>query len=295
MAPGGSTAESGASRATRRLIINADDFGFSDGVSRGIMEAHIAGGVTSASMMVNTPGFDAAARLAARTPSLDLGLHLNLTVGPPVAPADRVSSLLDLERGEFVSLGVLVRRALGGQLRPEHVAAECAAQLDRLRSAGITPSHIDSHRHVHALPGVLTAVASAAIEAGVRIVRAPLEPLAINSFQLPALVTKALILGAWLSGEHARAIDGRFIRVDHFRGISLQGISDFAAGLRKTIEALPAGTTELMVHPGHADPELRALDGYADARERELEVLLSGELPRVARDAGVSLISFAEL
>ena len=145
------------------------------------------------------------------------------------------------------------------------------------------------------LPGGLRAVEAAAIEAGVRVVRAPLEPLAIHPFHFSAVLTKTLILGAWLSGEHARAIDSRFNRVNHFRGISLQGIGNFAAGLRKTIEALPPGTTELMVHPGHADAELRALDGYADARERELQALLSGALSRLAREAGVELGSFADL
>jgi predicted glycoside hydrolase/deacetylase ChbG (UPF0249 family) len=246
-------------------------------------------------MMANTPGFEAAVRRAAQSPTLDIGLHLNLTVGPPIAPPDRVSSLLDRKQEMFVPLRVLVLRALRGQIRLEHVAAECAAQIDRLRSAGITPTHLDGHRHVHALPGFLAPVAASAFEAGIGVIRAPLEPLMTFSTRFPALLTKALVTASWFSSGTAGKADGRFRRVDHFRGISLQGGKDFEQRFLTLIERLPAGTTELMVHPGHADAELRKLDSYTDARERELAVLSAPRIADWLRLADVDLISFREL
>src|SRR6266576_2646393 len=96
----------------RLLVINADDLGFAPGVNRGILEAHLAGTLSSASMMVNTPAFHAAAELVQRdAPRLGVGLHLNLISGKPLA---LVPSLIDPTTGAFYPLNVLTRRALGG-------------------------------------------------------------------------------------------------------------------------------------------------------------------------------------
>ena len=133
--------------------MNADDFGFSAGVNRGILEAHAAGVVSSVSVLVNTPGWpDARDRLRAIGGTLGVGLHLNLTTGAPLTTAPSLTTPPPTAR--FHSLAALVARALTGRLDPAHVSAECAAQLARLREAGVRVTHIDSHRHVHVLPGV---------------------------------------------------------------------------------------------------------------------------------------------
>src|SRR3954447_11297512 len=157
----------------RLLVINADDFGFAPGVNRGIVEAHRAGSLSSASMMVNTPAFQEAVALA-RTdaPRLGIGLHLNLVTGRPLSA---VPTLVDEATGAFHSLEVLARRALAGQVDATDVRRECDAQLAALRAAGIAPTHLDSHRHAHVLPGILPAVTACAHEAAVRIVRRPLD------------------------------------------------------------------------------------------------------------------------
>src|SRR5207237_814650 len=101
----------------RRLIVNADDFGLSDGVNRAISEAHAAGTVSSASLLVNAPGFADAVRRARAAPALGVGLHFNLTMGAPVSPATAVPSLCDRRTGRFWSLW---RRATGGAPLPRH-------------------------------------------------------------------------------------------------------------------------------------------------------------------------------
>src|SRR5215204_4456957 len=128
----------------RILVINADDLGFAPGVNSGILEAHAAGTVSSASMMATTPAFaEAAERVQREAPRLSVGLHLNLVVG---APLSSVPSLVDSATGEFCPLDVLVRRSLAGQVDPAEVRRECEAQLAALVATGITPTHIDSHR-----------------------------------------------------------------------------------------------------------------------------------------------------
>src|SRR2546422_5855984 len=97
----------------------------------------------------------------------------------------------------FHSLAALVARALTGRLDPAHVAAECAAQLARLREAGVRVTHIDSHRHVHVLPGVWGVVIETARRGGVPVVRVPLEPLSPRAASWRALLKQATLAAAW--------------------------------------------------------------------------------------------------
>src|SRR5881392_1275022 len=164
----GSAGTTGAAAMTDapRLVVNADDFGLSAGVNRGILEAYAAGVVSSVSVLVNAPGWtDAVPRLRDLGPGIGVGLHLNLTMGRPVSWG---GSLADARTGRFHTLRALVARAFAGRLDPGDVAIECAAQLARLRNAGLVVTHLDSHRHVHVLPGVWGPVVETARREGIR-------------------------------------------------------------------------------------------------------------------------------
>src|SRR5947199_9989963 len=187
----------GATPDERRLVVNADDFGFSAGVNRGILEAHAAGVGSSVSVLVNTPGWpDALRRLRdlGPAPGLGVGLHLNLTMGRPVSWG---GNLADARTGRFHTLRALVARAFAGRLDPGDVAIECAAQLARLRNAGLVATHPDSHRHVHVLPGVWGAVVEAARAPAVPVVRVPLEPWRVNPANWGAALRQAALRMAW--------------------------------------------------------------------------------------------------
>lgn len=272
----------------RRLIINADDLGLTDGVTRGILGAHEAGVVTSASMMVNTPGFEDAVRRVAGHPALSIGLHLNLTVGEPVADPVTVASLLDAGSGRFLPLGRLLRRVLSGRIRPEHVIQECDAQIGRLRAAGIGVTHLDSHRHIHAFPGLLEPIVVATRRAGIPVLRRPIEPLGPHLRRIQATLKKAALGAAWRDHHFPQELSG----ADHFRGLSCRTGGHFALDLLEVLDELPPGTTELMVHPGHPDPALGLWDSYADGREAELAALCSERVQRRLRRGDLSLVSF---
>jgi len=256
----------------RRVVINADDLGLSVLVNEGIEEAVRAGVVTSASLMVNTPGFDDAVRRArALGGRLGVGLHFTLTTGRSVAPAAAVPSLLD-GAGRFLPLGRLLRRALAGGVRPEEVRREADAQLARLRAAGIVPTHADSHRHVHAFPAMRGALAAAAAAAGVTVIRRPLEPLWARPTGLAGIVKRALVAAAWaVPSRGPRPRPG----AASFRGIALLGVPRFQEDLLALLDALPEGSTEVMVHPGKDDPSVAAWDPYIAGRAVELAALLS--------------------
>jgi len=268
----------------RRLIINADDLGISPGVNRGIFDAHAAGTVTSASLLANAPGLaDAITRLRDAS-TLHVGLHLNLTAGAPVAQSGDVTSLWDPRTGEFFPLSRLVRRALMGRVAPDDVAAECTAQLARLRSLGVNVGHIDAHRHVHALPGVWKPVAAVARRAGVRAVRVPRETILPGRVRLGRVLVAASLRAALRLAVNGRGHDRDLGRADHFRGLDLLGAPDFQRRLLALLDQLQPGTTELMVHPGYVDRDLSAWDSYTTGRERELTALCSLEVrDRLAR------------
>ena len=257
----------------------------SDGVTRGILEAHRAGAVTSASMVANAPGFDGAVRAARTDPGLDLGLHFNLTIGPPLSPAASIPSLCD-GRGRFLSLGALIRRSIRGGIDSEHVVRECRAQLERLRESGITATHLDAHRHAHLLPGVWAGVVTVARAAGVPL-RVPLEP-----FSGGRVGAKLALRIAWRFAARAVPAPAPVLRV---RGIGLLGGARFADRLIRILDRLPPGDTELVVHPGYADADLLAWDPYGVEREWELAALRSSKvLTRLAQGA-FRLARFADL
>lgn len=144
-----------------RLIVNADDFGYSPGVNRGIIEGFEKGVVRSTTIMANMPAFEDAVNLALETPGLSVGLHFNLTSGPCLTGC---CTLTD-KRGMFV-------RGLDySKTDPRDVRRELGVQMQRLLQRGIIPSHIDSHHHVHAQPVVAEAVSLVA-----RRMRLPVRP-----------------------------------------------------------------------------------------------------------------------
>ena len=277
----------------RLLVINADDLGFAPGVNRGIVEAHEAGTLSSASMMVNTPAFgEAAALVRERVPTLGVGLHLNLLAGRPLAV---VPTLADPRSGEFYSFGELARRAMIGRVSASDVRRECDAQLAALAAEGISITHLDSHRHTHALPGVLPAVLASARAAGVRVVRRPLDEPTTSD---PAASAKMLVLhGAWRVAMRGVAADDRVLLScsPNFRGIALQGAPDVERRLLALLDRLPAGATEIMMHPGYDDAVLAEQDPYRHEREREVAALCSAAVRERISRGDLRLVHFGEL
>lgn len=284
------------SQSRRRLIINADDLGLSESVNRGIIECAEHGVVTSASMIVNMPGLhDAIARLHATHADLGVGLHFNIVAGRPLTSAQTIT---DPRTGRFYSMPQLGRLALTGKVSREDVGAECAAQLRKLQAAGIPVTHIDSHRHVHALPGIGVAVLEAAHAFGIGALRTPLEPLTVNVGHWRATLKKMVIGASWhlTSTNYTLAQRPRFPRsAGHFFGISLQGGYHFAERLNNVIDRLPVGTSEIMVHPGYSDAALAEADGYTWQRQCEIEALTSAELRDRLQRLDIELVSFGAL
>jgi predicted glycoside hydrolase/deacetylase ChbG (UPF0249 family) len=273
-----------------RLIINADDFGLSEGINRGIMEAFDAGVLRSTSIMVGMPAFpDAVRRAGAAGKALGIGLHFALTAGRPLTPAP---SLVISETGDFLSLSALIRRALLGRVNPREVADECAAQIARAREARLELTHLDGHHHVHVLPGIRDAVRRVVQAEAIPAIRRPRERL----FGVPAWrrrLPERLLIRVLANDMNPER--WRVRMTSHFVGSTLLGAPHFEAGLLRVLGWLPEGTTELMVHPGYVTGALPGADPYTTQREVELRALTSSAVRKRLSSGLVHLIHFGQL
>ncbi|HTS58293.1 MAG TPA: ChbG/HpnK family deacetylase [Terriglobales bacterium] len=285
----------------RRLIVNADDFGLTPGVNRAILEAHTRGIVTSATLMANASAFDHAVQLARSAPSFDLGCHIVLVDGWPVLPGAEIPSLLDGGRqGEFErNLSSFAARAIRGRLNPEEVEREAIAQISKLQAANIPVSHIDTHKHLHALPQILRPLLRAAKACGVSAIRNPVGRIAFSLIAgRPKLWKRwgeVAVLNA-LASKFCRAVQAEgIITPNGSLGIAGTGVLDEPL-FRLVLENIPEGTWEFVTHPGYNDADLRRVrTRLRHSREIELRLLASAETREsLARD-GIELISYRNL
>ena len=277
-----------------RLLVNADDFGLSRAVNRGILEAHRSGPVTSASLMANLPSAEDAVALWRTAPELGLGVHLNLTAGRPVCPPAEVPSLVRPD-GRFWILGELLRRLTTGQARPAELARELDAQLARAHSLGARLDHLDSHHHVHIHPRLWNIILSLARRHGIRSIRAPAEGPRPISYHRPAPkdAARALSISALGLLFGARSRRAGFHAPQHFRGIAM-GTGFSTPALLRELRHLPPGSTELMVHPGYADEEAARFTSLTVGRERELAALITPEARAALEATGARLVRWDE-
>lgn len=257
----------------KRLIINADDFGFTSDVNAGIIQAHREGVLTSTTLMANGSAFEDAVRLARETPSLDIGCHLVLVQGRSLVTGREFP---EKPREIFAAA---VRKQL-------NVYSELRAQVEKILSTGIRPTHLDSHKHTHIVPRIFRQVIRLASEFSIPYVRLPLDrtaPLA----RIPCTVA---------SRYYRRVARKSNVQMtDHFFGFRLTGSlteQSFAAAL----SMLPEGTTEFMCHPGCLGAELaQARTRLKQSRVRELEALTSPRIRDLIAAQKIELTHFGRL
>ncbi len=284
----------------KRLIINADDFGLTRGVNRAIAEAHEHGIVTSATLMAGGPEFDEAVALARRLPRLSIGCHVDLIQLAPVLPASRLPTLT--RDGQFrPGFARFARAALQNRLSGAEIAAEAAAQIRKLQAAAIPVTHFDTHKHTHLFPQVLRPLLQAARECGIGAVRNPFEPAAIARFS--EVASRPKLVGRYCAVRAFRSMAGKFRKMVEAAGMAT---TDGTVGivftgsfnerrLRALVQRIPAGTWELVTHPGYNEAALHRLSALTASRQAELTLLTSTHIRDLLREAGVQLISYHEL
>ncbi|MGX7703628.1 ChbG/HpnK family deacetylase [Methylobacterium sp. Gmos1] len=270
----------------RPVVLCADDYGLSPGVSRGILALARMKRISATGSMTNIPAFpEAAPGLRELSGTVGLGLHLTLTAGAPLGALPRLAP-----GGRLPSLGRLMRLALSGGLTPADVRPEIERQLDAFAAAmGRLPDFVDGHQHVHVLPGVRGALLAALAARGWRgWLRDPGDRVA--AIRARPQAGKALVVAGLGLGFGAAVRQAGFAAN---RGFS--GFSDFAEGdgfsgaFEASFRALGPAPV-VMCHPGEIDEELRALDPVVASRPLELAYLASDRFGDFLERAALRLV-----
>lgn len=275
-----------APRSICRLIVNADDFGLSHSVNEAVVRAHREGILTSASLMVNEPGFDEAVKLAKENPRLGVGLHLTLLMGHSVLSPGKIPGLVNA-RGEFPNnptasgMAYFFKRSLHAQLR-----AEIHAQFEKFRSTGLTLDHVNGHLHLHLHPVIFSLLMEDCEMLGIKRLRLTRDCLSrsrrMASGQWYYRLSHAAIY-EWLSSRAREPLRRRGIAHAQITFGLLQNARVDEAYVLKLLPELPEGDSELYSHP--------SLDNF----RHEFDALVSPRVKDLVKQLGVELIRYQDL
>jgi hopanoid biosynthesis associated protein HpnK len=279
-----------------KLIINADDFGLCRGVNKAVVEAHTTGVLTSATIMANMPASDEAIAIAKKTPTLGVGVHLNVSDGKPLSQDIAVQPLLDDADKFKYSAYKLAFKTLANKKILKAVQIELAAQIASIIDRGIKPTHLDSHKHFHCFPPVYKIVCSLAADFGIRAIRCPWEPATVCSGDWPKVgfmdKIRAFLLRKMVS--NCQKLDNRFIKNDIFFGVAHTGRIDdaFWSEIGRTQFT---GVAEVMTHPGYTDGLDRCRTRLIEQRVIEFKALCAPATKQILADAGIELIHYGNV
>jgi predicted glycoside hydrolase/deacetylase ChbG (UPF0249 family) len=284
----------------RRLIINADDLGADHARNEGIFEAIEAGVVTAASILVNGPAFhDAIQRIASTNcDHVSFGVHLNLTEGTPLCSGLKFITGPD---GFFCGKAEGHRRMMkkGDDMLEKEIWQEVVTQIILLRDAGVRIDHLDGHQHIHVFPAVINATIRAGRAFGIPWIRIPEEPHPSGDMDQNnhALAVEAEIFCRLAAAVRNNIHEASLRITDHFRGLYLKGRLSLNH-LEATMQALPPGLAELMVHPGRvsAGEASGPFSSFSHReREKELEVLKDSNFRAMLEKYHIQLTCFPEV
>lgn len=282
------------------LIINADGYGFTRGINRGIEEAVEHGVITSISVNTNFDAVEELPRFVKRYPHISVGVHVNPVVGRPIADPKDIASLVNAQ-GEF-HYHEFTQRLMHKQIDLSELAHELALQVQRVREMGIKISHLDSHQNRHLYPPYFSVFLQL-----------------LREQKIPRMRTHRHYILAERSNPHLRAV-GYYLRnpsrlvthgmaryemwVARRQGIRMADrlLSTTTTGDKSVLPLwlqllrnVPDGWNEVFCHPAYPDDELRRWATYVDQRRAEIDVMTSKETKQEIQRCGITLRSFHDL
>lgn len=275
-----------ALETSRRLIVNADDFGRSHPINDAVIRAHREGVLTTASLMVNEPDCAEAVALAKETPNLGVGLHLTLLMGRSALPPEKIPGLVN-KQNEFsnnpvaVGMKYFFQRDLREQLR-----AEIHEQFARFRQTGLPLDHVNGHLHMHLHPVVFKILMQDAEQLGIRHFRFTREPfwmdMPLAKGQRLYRASHALIYLCLSQRAKSRLLENKIRHTQRVFGL-LQNARVEESYILKLLNILPSGDSELYSHP--------SLDRF----KHEFEALISPRVKAQVQQLGIELIRYQDL
>lgn len=260
------------------VIVNADDFGLTEGVNRGILDAHHRGVVTSTSLLANGAAFQGAVALAQAAPKLGVGVHLNLTDGKPTARAADIPTLVNGDGTLAWTPMQLVKGLVAGTIRLDHIERELRAQIEYVLAAGVRPTHLDGHQHIQAWPSIFAITVKLALEYGIRGIRSSAERMvnltSVIRTPSPVRFLHQFMVGRALArlsrGQRVQAWTAGLACPAHCYGITQTGLLS-VTNLEVILRRVSEGSSEILCHPGYADRDLESVSTRLQ-QQREAEV-----------------------
>ncbi len=276
----------------KRLIINADDFGLCEGINRGIEKLLHAGIVKSVSIMPTGYAFESAISIVRHNPNIDIGVHLSLIGTKPNQSEDRISSLAN-KTGKFEDkfLPFFMRYLFGG-IKKNRIIGELRAQIEQVKKNGLEITHLDSHQHMHMLPGIFKIILKLAKEYKIPFIRLPVAP--VDFFDKMPLRRKVFqlvlnVIGAYYKGALKK--EGIYF-CKHSFGFMESGHLN-QTKIKDILMSLKKDRFELVCHPAEEDEDLSQLIGHWGYRwKQELEALNSDAIKECIYCQGIELTGF---
>lgn len=244
------------------LIVNADDFGYSEGVNFGIIAAHKNGILTSTTMLANMPGFASGVKLSKQYPNLGIGVHLSLTCGKPLL--DDVPSIT--ENGVFRPLSFY---ETDFKVDTHEVYREWKAQIEKVYQSGIVPTHLDSHHHVNRLDAIR--------EVFVKLAKEYKLPVR-NNFEVPSSIKTV--------NRFSFDFDQLATEKKMWKPIKLNNIIQDCKTYHKV---------ECMCHPGYIDHVVLENSGLRDMRARTCAELQDPNYKELFRQNDIQLGNYRNI
>ena len=278
----------------KQLIINADDFGRHELINRAVKIAYEKGCLKSASIMAGGIAFDDAVKTAKNLPNLGVGVHLTLANGNPILPQKKIPSLVTGEGIFYDNHAEFLKRYLQGKINFDEVRAELAAQIEKVLRAGLKPTHIDSHQHLHHVPKIIEIVLELADTAKIHAIRISDTKIFEGDFGGVGQFIGRVGLASLAKFAAHKARKKNFAMPDHFTGI-VAGESVTENFMLNLIENLRGGTTEVMLHPGTDNSVLKSFCKWEHNFEAELQAVTSPKVLKLLDEKNISAVNFNAL
>lgn len=280
----------------KKLIINADDFGIHETVSRGIIDGYRQGCISSTTLMAGADGFEQAVALAGDNPGLGLGVHLTLVGELPVAAPGTIASLVSQDGRLPLAYGRFLQQFLAGQIRLTDIRRELEAQVQKVADTGLRITHLDSHQHMHVVPQIIDIVLDIAKKFQIKAIRIPAEPLWFFG-GFPGTAGRVIGRGGLsvlAAIARRKAKKAGIATTGHFYGMLAGGHMN-ETYLLNIIKQLPYGTSELMLHPGLDDQAMTNAYGWKYHWQDEYQAVTGRRLADCLSQEKIELIHFGDL
>lgn len=275
-------------RDIKRIIVNADDFGLTEGINRGVIDALRYGIITRASIMPCATAFDHAVSLVKQNPGLNIGIHLTLVGERPVSSADKIKSLIESDGTFYKNHQAFSVKYFSKKIKLNEIYDEFEAQIKKILNTGIKVNHIDSHQHLHMLPGIFEQSISLAKKFEIKNIRITRQDYSsIGSFRELALVA----MNSLSLTKHKKKLSASDICfTNNFWGFKKGGLIK-EKDLLDFFDRIKPGITEVMCHPGYSDQEyVHRYSHWGYSPDEELKALTSQNVKNKLKSEKIELI-----